>query len=1340
MAAHEVVVGEEAVEVALHLLRLHVPSGPASDAEAFAGWVRFIHSIPLSHWSAAIQSTGSILKHAAFGYDAHMSKRIIKVFLIGTRKDLAPFWAVAASAVRSVESFEPASMDEGAAAPIPPVQWSRREASIPDLYLALLGRCYGNVPSGQDRSLTEQEYDVAEQVGIDRLIFLTEASDLAKVEAEGEAAHVAVERFRAKARRDVVFSQVTGPADFRAGIVRALNEWERRSVRGVTTSAENFYESWLKGSADFGHQDNLLAREDELAKLEGFCKSTGRVLVVEATWGQGKSRLLLELARKTGKHARFVRDDAPLSREALDISAVDPCVIVLEDAQRRNPEDVRRLLAFVQRCGPDVKLIVSSRPSHAAEVLEAARQLGFAAADVEQFELKPLDDREHGRLVAKMLGGESEEAHIIAQRTKGSVLAGVVTARQFRRGAVTLGQIESGVEFRHAVLRVFEAALKEHRGQGVDLRFQDALKIVALAGPLKTDDEKVIAALAGFLDWRPHVLRSTLSDLVDAGFLIRRGDLVRVPADAIAEEMRREACVGGSGESLGYAEDALTQLWPVCGGSLLRNLASMAYELKEEGLSVDFLSTFWPRLKAMYDTAPASVRLDTLEALENAAPYAPAAMLDFVRHALPTGLGPEEEEVWFRGQFPLHLIHDRLAKLLEGVAYYHAEHVGEACDLLWELAALDERDPNRHTRSAERILQDASKLRPRTGLACYQALLRWARRRSGGKGAVPGRRLARYVAPLLEREAETSWSDGHAIHINARGLSAKALEALRREVLDFLEDLARDSDLGTVAAALDGIGSTLSSHTGAFGRQVTSAEVEQWYPEELVSLARLKRIREHHGSHVVDLCVLSKLDWVAGLSPHIALRDQAAELLGEIRKSLASSLELALSHAFPLYHDMEEARTKQHDRDIERIAAAHVRQDPATIAAQLRKVCEAMRAAGQSPDPTAFSFHLAKQNPDLGEAVLLETLKDPDDILVTAIGGLLDGLSRTDAGRATAAAEWVVASGAAKAKRELTLIYRHEGYVDRVGPAIAIAHLGLLVGDTDAWVRMGALTAIAFRTNLPIQERVRLLLEYDLPSCPESGEEWAHAIHAKTILDTLTSDQLEGVARKMAYARALKFWCCEVIEYLSGRVPDAVVDMLVARVPREGSDNFEAVLDRTQKDPLGPLTDSARERGMIALGELLRSTEFPIAHAATDLFGKLATGDLESMRRVRLAWIQSGEEAKVSQAIDSLASEESEFLIQEEVIIVELLEAAERLGPEFLREAQSSLHAIGHRGVRTGGPGEPFSRDVALRDEASAIAARYPEHSTAGRFYRAVARGAQSTTDYHRRREDELSV
>jgi hypothetical protein len=211
------------------------------------------------------------------------------------------------------------------------------------------------------------------------------------------------------------------------------------------------------------------------------------------------------------------------------------------------------------------------------------------------------------------------------------------------------------------------------------------------------------------------------------------------------------------------------------------------------------------------------------------------------------------------------------------------------------------------------------------------------------------------------------------------------------------------------------------------------------------------------------------------------------------------------------------------------------------------------------------------------------------------------------------------------------------------------------------------------------------------------------------------------------------------VQVLAEKVPDVLVTVLVSRVASRAGKGYASFFDRSQKDPLGALPESARERGMIALGPHLSSDEFHVSYAASELFGQLASGDPEVLRRVSLAWIVSGDPKQIRHYAESLKAEETEYLIEDEELVVSLLEAAQKQGDEFFKEIQSELHAVAMRGGRVGSPGEPPPRDVALRDKARAIAQKHAAGSLAHRFYQAVAASAQESIDRWRRRDEERS-
>src|SRR5262245_1944604 len=101
-----------------------------------------------------------------------------RVFLSGTRNDLGSFYPAARERLQlTFPEAEVSAMEGAEPEDVPGDHWSHREATKPHVLIGLVGRNYGTPLHGHDRSLTEEEFDVAGRVGVDRLMFLTVAGD-----------------------------------------------------------------------------------------------------------------------------------------------------------------------------------------------------------------------------------------------------------------------------------------------------------------------------------------------------------------------------------------------------------------------------------------------------------------------------------------------------------------------------------------------------------------------------------------------------------------------------------------------------------------------------------------------------------------------------------------------------------------------------------------------------------------------------------------------------------------------------------------------------------------------------------------------------------------------------------------------------------------------------------------------------------------------------------------------------------------------------------------------------------------------------------------------------------
>ena len=73
-----------------------------------------------------------------------------------------------------------------------------------------------------------------------------------------------------------------------------------------------------------------------------------------------------------------------------------------------------------------------------------------------------------------------------------------------------------------------------------------------------------------------------------------------------------------------------------------------------------------------------------------------------------------------------------------------------------------------------------------------------------------------------------------------------------------------------------------------------------------------------------------------------------------------------------------------------------------------------------------------------------------------------------------------------------------------------------------------------------------------------------------------------------------------------------------------------------------------------------------------------------------------------------------------------LLEKTEGFGKDMLRSIISDLYGAAIGGMRSGVPGEPFPRDIKMKEEAEKALAEIPRFSPAYELYDAVRKHAEN--------------
>jgi hypothetical protein len=221
------------------------------------------------------------------------------VFLSSTGKDLAADRKAAGDAINALDGYKCIRMEEFGARDAMADDFCQAKAKECDVFVGILGHCYGSSPKGSEKSYTEQEYDAAIATGRPRLMFLArEDFPLPTNLREPDERWKKQRAFRDRVNTEQVRDTFNSPDDLARRVVQAIGNWERQQAavdqgpgpartEGVIPLAPQPY---------FAHphplQQNFTGRIAWRKMLTEWLASDDRpVLAIVAIGGMGKSAL-----------------------------------------------------------------------------------------------------------------------------------------------------------------------------------------------------------------------------------------------------------------------------------------------------------------------------------------------------------------------------------------------------------------------------------------------------------------------------------------------------------------------------------------------------------------------------------------------------------------------------------------------------------------------------------------------------------------------------------------------------------------------------------------------------------------------------------------------------------------------------------------------------------------------------------------------------------------------------------------------------------------------------------------------------------------------------------------
>jgi tetratricopeptide (TPR) repeat protein len=194
----------------------------------------------------------------------------------------------------------PVMMEHMTAANAGALDESLRMVDVADIYLGVFAFRYGTVPKGQSISITEAEYNRAEERGIPRLIFLMgEDHDIKPGDVETGKGATALKRLKKRLKEPQVVGSFDSPTDLRAKAIQALSQYRESdtTVFHYVSDIPQAPEKYIAHPYTLLQTHGLIGRQEELELLTDWVAKPdsdvykAHILSIVAIGGMGKSAL-----------------------------------------------------------------------------------------------------------------------------------------------------------------------------------------------------------------------------------------------------------------------------------------------------------------------------------------------------------------------------------------------------------------------------------------------------------------------------------------------------------------------------------------------------------------------------------------------------------------------------------------------------------------------------------------------------------------------------------------------------------------------------------------------------------------------------------------------------------------------------------------------------------------------------------------------------------------------------------------------------------------------------------------------------------------------------------------
>lgn len=1156
----------------------------------------------------------------------------------------------------------------------------------------------------------------------------------------------------------------------------------------VAITAEDFFRPLLNAQNLFNHTWSLVGRTKSVEELHKFIESEQqRVAILTGRGGIGKTKLLHTFAQQFDKHhqqftLRFLMQGVPITIESLEELLIEPCVIVVDDAHQR--DDLLVLLAFVRQNSQRFKLVFSSRPQAIDFLHSRLTRAEFDSREIWEFEiLKELSRDEVKELAIQVLSNEyAHYAERLTIITRDCPLITVIGGKLLAEKKVDPLLLERDEEFRNWILKRFQDELVGKVSEQVEPQLcRELLQLIAATAPIRLTNEEFKQVVVNSLDIDKPKLVSTLGILETSGILLRRGDTLRITPDVLSDYILHEACLTKQGDLTGYAQQVFNNFMQICPEQVLRNLAELDWRIYHtNGEETNLLAEIWRNIKEEFQKASNLDRYQMLNLLKGVAYYQPRKVLELVKFAMRNpATAADDDSIAQLYQFTYTDVQIKLPELLERISYA-LDYLPRCCDLLWELAKNDKRELNPYPEHPIRILTKLAKYDIYKSLEVNRIVLdsvaRWLKKPN----------VHNYIyspldvlEPLLDKNSDSTRSEGLTLVSSPFAVSREKTESIREKAISLIQQCATSEQVKVSRRALDSLRKALEEPHEMVGLKVSDEQREEWIPEQLQILEFLSQLVQKITEPLIYLKVIEILKWHIHLSYSAEVRQKALEIINLIPDTYEFRLIGVLTACVTLDWFINnrgkkdlfaEDNWQEEEKRIQEILSAVVREflerhsdanegvriiNEKLISFQESGI-EINRRLQDNMGTYRLEFlHTLATNaePEYVIQFCEAIIKEPNSNLAPHLSLLLWRVRQFDIHLAIKIAQ--IAVDTESSSLCISIAKGCRTWLNNL-QSEEVELIKRLLAHKDIQVRGCTINSLCIMRNVQPKFVTSMVLSTDINDSTELASALCGIFHPTMglSLDILSDTELKILLQKLepilniSSSTIGKFVACAL-----QRAPRLVIQFLLNRIEKAQSNeskNYQAIPFEGLKSHLNSIEKSSEYEDIL---REIRNQALKVFqkykcwlnnhnHYISKLFEEVSLGFNATSIKVLEEWINSEDCEKIQTVSSFLNHAPQSFVLTYVDFTANLLEQAYSLGDDCYKTVNSHLYsrypsASDVRVVFT--PEEPMPEDVALQNQALAIAKQFSPGSPPHKFYSSLAESAKASIKFWQKQwEEEL--